>query len=73
MGAVDVPLLTDGYAPVETLLDPLSGKPYVIEQELGRLVPMTPAPQGQTILTIGLISLVGALWLLVVSRKVIAT
>jgi spermidine synthase len=69
IGGGDVPLLTDNYAPVETLLDPMSGKPYVIEQELGRLVPTTPVPEGQAILTVGLVLLVGALWLVVVSRK----
>jgi len=37
----DVPLLTDGYAPVETLINPLTGSQYVIEQEFGRLTPTT--------------------------------
>jgi len=37
----DVPILTDNYAPVESLIDPLTGSAYVIEQEYGRLTPTT--------------------------------
>ncbi|MDA4116969.1 MAG: fused MFS/spermidine synthase [Thaumarchaeota archaeon] len=69
LGTDDVPVLTDNYAPVETLLDPLSGKPYVIEQEFGRLYPTTPVPEEQAVLIIGLISVIGVLWLIVVSRE----
>jgi spermidine synthase len=37
----DVPVLTDNYAPVESLIDPLTGSAYVIEQQYGRLAPTT--------------------------------
>ena len=29
----DIPILTDQYAPVENLLNPISGKPYSIEEQ----------------------------------------
>jgi len=55
----DVPILTDGYAPVESLINPLTGSPYVIEQEFGRLAPVTSS---YNLESIGGLLLVGMAW-----------
>jgi hypothetical protein len=31
----DVPILTDQYAPVEQLLNPLTGRPYTVDEQIG--------------------------------------
>jgi len=65
----DVPLLTDNYAPVEALLNPITGEPYSLEQQFGRLVPTTQVPEGQSLLMIGEASILGVAWLFIASRK----
>lgn len=65
----DVPILTDGYAPVETLLNPVTGRPYVIEQQFGRLVPVVPSLQGSGAITFLALVLVGVAWLVYVSDR----
>jgi spermidine synthase len=61
----DVPVLTDGYAPVESLVNPLTGSPYVIEQEFGRLAPTTTSYDAESI---GGLLLIGAAWFAYTSR-----
>jgi len=55
----DVPILTDGYAPVESLINPLTSSPYVIEQEFGRLAPVTSSYDLESM---GGLLLIGAAW-----------
>jgi len=62
----DVPLLTDGYAPVESLIDPLTGSPYVIEQEFGRL---TPTTSSLGLESFGGLILIGLAWFAYTSRS----
>jgi spermidine synthase len=62
----DVPLLTDGYAPVESLIDPLTGSPYVIEQEFGRL---TPTTSSLGVESVGGLILIGLAWFAYTSRS----
>ena len=64
----DVPLLTDNYAPVESLLNPVTGKPYVIEQQIGRLVPVTN--NGNYLVSLILLVGVAMAWFLVIARRV---
>jgi hypothetical protein len=54
-----VPILTDGYAPVESLINPLTGSPYVIEQEYGRLAPVTSSYDLESI---GGLLIIGIAW-----------
>jgi spermidine synthase len=54
-----VPILTDGYAPVESLINPLTGSPYVIEQEFGRLAPVTSSYDLESI---GGLLIIGIAW-----------
>jgi len=61
----DVPILTDGYAPVESLINPLTGSPYVIEQEFGRL---TPTTSSLGLESIGGVLLIGVAWFAYTSR-----
>jgi len=61
----DVPVLTDGYAPVESLINPLTGSPYVIEQEFGRLSSVTSS---YDIESIGGLLLIGVAWFAVTLR-----
>ncbi len=42
----DMPLLTDQYAPVESLLNPLSSKPYSIEEQDNRNIPINEKETG---------------------------
>jgi spermidine synthase len=65
----DVPILTDGYAPVESLINPLTGSAYVMEQEFGRL---TPTTSSYDLDSIGGLLLIGVAWFaytLKVNRK----
>ncbi len=55
----DVPILTDGYAPVETLVNPLTGSPYVMEQQFGRLTPTTSSSDLESV---GGLLLIGIAW-----------
>ncbi len=55
----DVPILTDGYAPVESLIDPMTGSPYVVEQEFGRLAPTTSSFDLESMAAL---TLIGAAW-----------
>ena len=61
----DVPILTDGYAPVESLINPLTGSPYVIEQEFGRLAPATSS---HDLDSMGGLLLIGVAWFAYTSR-----
>lgn len=63
----DVPLLTDGYAPVESLLNPVTGRPYVLEQQEGRLVP-TIAWMGSDFLTFTFLVFVAIVWFVYLPR-----
>lgn len=63
----DVPLLTDGYAPVESLLNPVTGRPYVLEQQEGRLVPMVAWTRND-FLTFTFLVFVGIVWFMYLSR-----
>jgi len=65
----DVPVLTDGYAPVEDLLNPVTGRPYIIEQQFGRVVPVVPSVQGSGAVAFLGIVLVGVSWLVYVSDR----
>ena len=65
----DVPVLTDNFSPVEALLNPITGHPYTLEQEYGRLVTTTQLPQGTTILLIGEASALTGWWLFVTLRR----
>lgn len=65
----DIPVLTDGYAPVESLLNPVTGRPYIIEQEFGRVVPVVPSVQGSGAIAFLGIVLVGVAWLVYVSDR----
>jgi spermidine synthase len=65
----DVPVLTDGYAPVEDLLNPVTGQPYIIEQQFGRVVPVVPSVQGSGAVAFLGIVLVGVSWLVYVSDR----
>ncbi len=58
----DVPLLTDNFAPVESLLNPVTGQPYSIEQQTGRLTPNVLGTGGIGSYAIILLALVGILW-----------
>jgi spermidine synthase len=64
----DVPLLTDNYAPVESLLNPVTGKPYIIEQQVGRLAPVTD--NGNYLLSLILLVGVAMAWFVVIARRV---
>ncbi len=55
----DMPVLTDNYAPVESLIDPLTGSAYVIEQEYGRLTPTTSFLGTESV---GGLLLIGVAW-----------
>ncbi len=68
IGFDDVPLLTDNYAPVESLLNPVTGKPYIIEQQVGRLTPVTT--NGNYLLSLVLLVGVAMAWFLLIMRKV---
>jgi spermidine synthase len=61
----DVPILTDGFAPVESLINPLTGSPYVIEQEFGRLATVTSSYDLESV---GGLLLLGAAWFAITSR-----
>lgn len=63
----DIPLLTDNYAPVETLLNPVTGRAYVIEQQVGRLLPAT-AVEGNYLITLSLLAVVSGVWIIYVAR-----
>lgn len=65
----DVPVLTDGYAPVEDLLNPVTGRPYIIEQQFGRVVPVVPSVQGSGAVAFLGIVLVVVSWLVYVSDR----
>jgi len=61
----DVPILTDGYAPVESLINPLTGSPYVIEQQFGRLASVTSSYDFESI---GALLIIGLAWFAYTSR-----
>ncbi len=63
----DVPVLTDNYAPVETLLNPVTGRPYVLEQQVGRLLPMT-AVEGNYAFTLVLLVVISIAWFIYLTR-----
>ncbi len=63
----DVPVLTDNYAPVETLLNPVTGRPYVLEQQVGRLLPMTAA-EGNYAFTLVLLVVISIAWFIYMTR-----
>jgi spermidine synthase len=65
----DVPVLTDGYAPVEDLLNPVTGRPYIIEQQFGRVVPVVPSVQGSGAIAFLGTVLVGVAWLVYLSDR----
>jgi spermidine synthase len=65
----DLPILTDDYAPVESLLNPVTGQPYVIEQQFGRVVPVVPSFQSSGAVAFLGIILVGIAWLVYVSDR----
>src|SRR3989442_1984725 len=63
----DVPLLTDNYAPVETLLNPVTGRAYVIEQQVGRLLPAT-AVDVNYVINLSLLAVVSGVWVIYAAR-----
>ncbi len=59
---VDVPILTDQYAPVEQLLNPLTGKPYSIDEQVGiEKTDLQWTQSGSTVLLI--LGLIVFLWM----------
>lgn len=66
----DVPLLTDDYAPVESLLNPITGQPYVLEQQEGRLTPLVPFSAGSASFAFILLVLMGVAWFVYLSKGV---
>ncbi|MBI4258902.1 MAG: fused MFS/spermidine synthase [Thaumarchaeota archaeon] len=69
----DVPLLTDNYAPVENLLNPVTGHPYELEQQVGRLAVSPPPTAGSYTLTFAILLLISTTWFMYLSinnRKV---
>jgi spermidine synthase len=65
----DVPLLTDNYAPVERLLNPVTGRPYVIEQQFGRLAPIAQVAEGSASLTFTALILITVAWFVYLFRR----
>jgi hypothetical protein len=64
----DVPVLTDNYAPVENLLNPLTGSRYVIEQQVGRLPPDT-MNIGDDVITLVVLTMIGLAWFAYATRR----
>ncbi len=65
----DVPLLTDHYAPVESLLNPVTGRPYVIEEQYGTLGPTLLGSGSTTAYSIALLSVIGIAWSIYLIRR----
>ena len=63
----DVPLLTDQFAPVENLINPVTSKSYVIEEQTagnGKSIPWIES----TSVTIGLLLLIAIFWIFYLQR-----
>ncbi|MCS6785111.1 MAG: fused MFS/spermidine synthase [Candidatus Caldarchaeum sp.] len=65
----EYPLLTDNYAPVERLINPITGKPYSIEFEGYGLSPTTLSYAGSNAISITAVFIAVVTWLLSIGRR----
>ncbi len=61
----EYPVLTDGYAPVERMINPVTGKPYSVELEGYGITPTTLFYTGSNVLSITSVFIALVAWLLI--------
>jgi hypothetical protein len=59
---VDVPILTDQYAPVEQLLNPLTGRPYSIDEQISTQKTFVPWAESGSIVIL-ILGVIVFLWM----------
>jgi hypothetical protein len=67
----EYPVLTDSYAPVERMINPITGKPYSIELEDAGVTPATLTYVGSNALSLATIILAIFIWLFALVQRVI--